>query len=86
MVECMEVLKWEKFLLTHNYVCASITFSEVVGLVKPKNEALVASSNLNCNYDKMIKSRSMLYMGTGTVSVHIPNAFRLQLPEGAAGN
>ena len=60
MVECMEVLKWEKFLLPHNYVCASITFSEVVGLVKLKNEALVASFNLNYNCDKMIKSRFVM--------------------------
>lgn len=49
MVECMEVLKWEKFLLPHNYV--KLPFSEVVGLVKPKNEALVASFNLNYKCD-----------------------------------
>lgn len=54
MVECMEVLKWEKCLLPHNYVCVSIAFSEELGLVKPKNEALVASFNLNYNCDKMI--------------------------------
>lgn len=30
MAEWMEVLNWEKILLLHNYVCASITFSAVM--------------------------------------------------------
>lgn len=55
MAECMEVLKWEKFLLPHNYVCVIITFSEAVGLVRPKNEAFLTSLDLNYSCDKIIK-------------------------------
>lgn len=57
MAKCMEVLKWEKFLLPHNYVCVSITFSEVVGLVRPKNEAFLTNLGLNYSCDKIIKFR-----------------------------
>lgn len=57
MAECMEMLKWEKFLLPHNYVCVIITFSEAVGLVRPKNEAFLTSLDLNYSCDKIIKFR-----------------------------
>lgn len=57
MAGCMEVLKWEKFLLPRNYVCVSVTFSEVVGLVRPKNGAFLTSLGLNYSCDKRIKFR-----------------------------
>lgn len=70
MAECMEVLKWEKFLLPYNYVCVSITFSGVVGLVRPKNEAFLTSLGLNYSCDKTIKLRFDVFGCQHSICAH----------------
>lgn len=55
---------------------------EVTGLVKPKNETIVANINLSYNSDIMMNLKFVIYR---VVTVHIPKAFHLQLPEQSQG-
>lgn len=55
----------------------------MIGLVKPKNETIVASFNLSYNTDIMMNLKFVIYRA---VSVHIQKSFHLQLPEQSRNN